>query len=137
MPANPKNPDPAQPVRGFETFDNPSPARDYTIRIRVPEFTCLCPKTGQPDFATLNFEYIPDNLCIELKSLKNYIWSYRNEGAFHEAVTNRILDDCVAAIEPRYMCLTAEFNVRGGIYTTVIAEHRKAGWQATAPVASA
>lgn len=136
MPVNPQKPNPAQLVRGLETFDNPNPARDYTIRIRVPEFSCLCPKTGQPDFATLNFEYIPDNLCIELKSLKNYVWSYRNEGTFHETVTNQILDDCVAAIEPRFMRLTAEFNVRGGIYTTVVAEHRKPGWRASGPVAS-
>ena len=134
MSVNPQKSGLAQPVRGLETFDNPKPARDYTIRIRVPEFTCLCPKTGQPDFAILNFEYIPDNLCIELKSLKNYIWSYRDEGAFHEAVTNQILDDCVAAIEPRYMCLTAEFNVRGGIYTTVVAEYRQPGWQAPEPI---
>lgn len=136
MPVNPQKPNPAQPVRSLETFDNPNPARDYTIRIRVPEFSCLCPKTGQPDFATLNFEYIPDNFCIELKSLKNYVWSYRNEGTFHETVTNQILDDCVAAIEPRFMRLTAEFNVRGGIYTTVVAEHRKLGWRASGPVAS-
>ncbi len=134
MPTNPKKATLTQAMRDLETFDNPSPGRDYTIRIRIPEFTCLCPKTGQPDFATLNFEYIPENLCIELKSLKNYIWSYRNEGAFHEAVTNQILDDCVSAIEPRYMRLTAEFNVRGGIYTTVVADHQKPGWVASDPV---
>ncbi|MCZ6761514.1 MAG: preQ(1) synthase [Gammaproteobacteria bacterium] len=136
MPVNPQKPKPAHPVRGLETFANPNPDRDYTIRIRVPEFSCLCPKTGQPDFATLHFEYIPEKLCIELKSLKNYIWSYRDEGAFHETVTNQILDDCVAAIEPRYMCLTADFNVRGGIYTTVVAEHKKPGWQAPMRIAT-
>jgi len=123
-----------QPTKDLETFDNPQPERDYTIRIRVPEFTCLCPKTGQPDFATLHLEYVPDRLCVELKSLKLYVWSFRDEGAFHEAVTNRILDDLVKAISPRFMRLTAEFNVRGGIYTTVVAEHRATGWQAPAAV---
>jgi 7-cyano-7-deazaguanine reductase len=113
----------------LETFSNPSADRDYTIRMRIPEFTCLCPKTGQPDFATLFLEYVPDATCIELKSLKLYIWSYRNEGAFHEAVTNRILDDLVRAIQPRFIRLTAEFNVRGGIFTTVVAEHRQPGWE--------
>lgn len=108
--------------------------RDYTIRIRIPEFTCLCPKTGQPDFATLLLEYVPDATCVELKSLKLYVWAFRDEGAFHEAVTNRILDDLVAATQPRFMRLTAEFNVRGGIYTTVVAEHRKPGWQPPASV---
>ena len=97
--------------------------------MEIPEFTCLCPMTGQPDFATLVLDYIPDRLCVELKSLKLYVWSYRNEGAFHEAVTNRILDDLVSALKPRYMKLEARFNVRGGIYTTVIAEHRKKGWR--------
>jgi len=106
------------------------PERDYTIRIEIPEFTCLCPKTGQPDFATLNIEYVADKLCVELKSLKLYVWAFREEGAFHEAVTNAILDDLVKATEPRFMRLTAEFNVRGGIYTTVVAEHHKPGWQA-------
>ena len=118
-----------QPSRELELFPNPQPARDYTIRIRVPEFTCLCPKTGQPDFATLLLEYIPDQQCVELKSLKMYVWSFRNEGAFHEAVTNEILDDLVTATAPRFMRLTAIFNVRGGIDTTVIAEHRAQGWQ--------
>jgi len=99
------------------------------IRMRIPEFTCLCPKTGQPDFATLHLEYVPDAKCIELKSLKLYIWSYRDEGAFHEAVTNRILDDLVDLMKPRFIRLTAEFYVRGGIYTTVVAEHRKPGWK--------
>lgn len=106
------------------------PERDYTIRIEVPEFTCLCPKTGQPDFATLNLAYVPDKQCVELKSLKLYVWAFREEGAFHEAVTNAILDDLVKATEPRFMRLTAEFNVRGGIYTTVVAEHRHPDWQA-------
>jgi 7-cyano-7-deazaguanine reductase len=115
----------------LETFSNPNTDRDYTIRMRIPEFTCLCPKTGQPDFATLQLEYVPDALCVELKSLKLYIWSFRDEGAFHEAVTNRILDDLVRLLSPRFMRLTAEFNVRGGIYTTVVAEHRQAGWEAT------
>ena len=113
----------------LETFDNPNIERDYTIRIRIPEFTCLCPKTGQPDFAELLLEYIPAARCVELKALKNYIWSFRDVGAFHEAVTNEILDDLVAAIAPRHARLTAEFNVRGGIYTTVIAEHRAPDWQ--------
>ncbi len=114
----------------LETFPNPTPGRDYAIRMEIPEFTCLCPKTGQPDFATLYLDYVPDQLCVELKSLKLYVWSFRNEGAFHEAVTNRILDDLVAATQPRFMRLTAEFLVRGGIYTTVEAEHRKPGWKA-------
>ncbi|MBI5462352.1 MAG: NADPH-dependent 7-cyano-7-deazaguanine reductase QueF [Gammaproteobacteria bacterium] len=119
----------AQPSKDLETFANPQPGRDYTIRIRMPEFTCLCPKTGQPDFATLHLEYIPEARCVELKSLKLYIWSFRNEGAFHEDVTNHILDDLVAATAPRFMRLTAEFMVRGGIYTTVVAEHRAPNWQ--------
>ena len=121
---------PTQPSKALETFDNPEPNRDYTIRIRIPEFTCLCPKTGQPDFAELELAYVPDRFCVELKSLKLYIWWFRNEGTFHEAVTNRILDDLVNALEPRFMRLTANFNVRGGIYTTVVAEHRKTNWQA-------
>jgi 7-cyano-7-deazaguanine reductase len=119
-----------RPSKELETFDNPAPERDYTIRIRLPEFTCLCPKTGQPDFATLHLEYVPDTSCIELKSLKLYIWSFRDAGAFHEAVTNEILSDLVAACQPRCMRLTAEFNVRGGVYTTVVAEHRDPAWQA-------
>lgn len=122
-----------QPKRELELFPNPQPERDYTIRISIPEFTCLCPKTGQPDFATLLLEYIPDRQCVELKSLKMYIWSFRNEGAFHEAVTNEILDDLVTATAPRFMRLSAIFNLRGGIGTTVIAEHKAEGWQA--PVA--
>jgi 7-cyano-7-deazaguanine reductase len=123
-----------QPSKTLETFDNPRPDRDFTIRIDMPEFTCLCPKTGQPDFATLHLEYVPDAKCVELKSLKLYVWSYRDEGAFHEAITNRILDDLVAATQPRFMRLTARFNVRGGVYTNVVAEHRKPGWQASAVV---
>jgi 7-cyano-7-deazaguanine reductase len=119
----------------FEIFTNPAPERDYTIRITIPEFTCLCPKTGQPDFATLKLEYVPDERCVELKSLKLYIWSFRNRGAFHEAVTNEILRDLVAATSPRFMRLRARFNVRGGIYTTIVAEHRLSGWQSPAPVA--
>jgi len=125
---------PTQPTKTLETFENPQPGRDYVIRIRVPEFTCLCPKTGQPDFAELTIEYVPEALCVELKSLKLYVWSFREEGGFHEAMTNRILDDLVTATEPRFMRLTADFNVRGGIYTKVVAEHRAVGWRAEAPV---
>ena len=117
-----------QPSRDLETFDNPHPQRDYTIRMRIPEFTCLCPKTGQPDFATLDIAYVPAARCVELKSLKLYLWSFRDQGAFHEDVTNQILDDLVAATQPRFMRLTAEFNVRGGIHTHVIAEHRAEAW---------
>jgi 7-cyano-7-deazaguanine reductase len=116
------------PSNSLETFVNPAPERDYTIRMTMPEFTCLCPKTGQPDFATLELEYVPNELCVELKSLKLYIWSFRDRGAFHEAVTNEILLDLVKATAPRFMRLLAKFNVRGGIYTSVIAEHRAAGW---------
>jgi 7-cyano-7-deazaguanine reductase len=112
----------------LETFPNPQPDHDYTIRMRIPEFTCLCPKTGQPDFATLLLEYVPDQTCVELKSLKLYIWSFRNEGAFHEAVTNRIVDDLAALLAPRFIRLTAKFNVRGGIYTTIVAERRQPDW---------
>ncbi|HEX3062361.1 MAG TPA: preQ(1) synthase [Usitatibacter sp.] len=120
----------ARPSKALETFPNPNPARDYAIHMRIPEFTCLCPKTGQPDFATLLLDYVPDRLCVELKSLKLYIWSFRNEGRFHEAVTNEMLDHLVAATKPRFMRLTARFYVRGGIFTTVAAEHRKKGWRA-------
>jgi 7-cyano-7-deazaguanine reductase len=123
------------PSKTLETFANPEPGRDYTIRMRIPEFTCLCPKTGQPDFATLHLEYVPDKTCVELKSLKLYVWSFRNEGAFHEAVTNRILGDLVRATKPRFMRLSAEFGVRGGIYTTVVAEHRARNWKPMAAVA--
>jgi len=124
----------SQPSKSLETFENPQQERDYTIRIQVPEFTCLCPKTGQPDFAELTVEYIPDQLCVELKALKLYVWSFRDKGAFHEAVTNQILEDLVATTQPRFMRLTAEFNVRGGIYTTVVAEHRAENWQPSVPV---
>jgi 7-cyano-7-deazaguanine reductase len=117
-----------QPNKELETFPNPHPERDYRIHMEIPEFTCLCPKTGQPDFATLYLDYVPDRSCVELKSLKLYIWSYRNEGAFHEAVTNAILNDLVRATAPRYMRLTAKFFVRGGIFTTVVVEHRQDGW---------
>jgi len=123
-----------KPSKKFEVFDNPNPDRDYTIHIDIPEFTCLCPMTGQPDFASMHLAYVPDGLCIELKSLKLYIWSFRDEGAFHEAVTNRILSDVVAALAPRFARLTAKFNVRGGLYTRVVAEHRAPDWQAPAPV---
>jgi 7-cyano-7-deazaguanine reductase len=131
------SPSPAtvRPSSQLETFANPAPSRDYTIRMTLPEFTCLCPRTGQPDFATLELEYVPDTLCVELKSLKLYIWSFRDRGAFHEAVTNEILGELVAVTRPRFMRLTAKFNVRGGILTTVIAEHRAPGWTAPAPVA--
>ena len=124
----------AEPSTRLETFANPAPERDYAIRMTVPEFSCLCPKTGQPDFATLKLEYVPDERCVELKSLKLYVWSFRSRGAFHEAVTNEILDALVAATAPRFMRLLAEFNVRGGIYTTVAAEHRRPGWTGTTPI---
>jgi 7-cyano-7-deazaguanine reductase len=113
----------------LEAFANPCPERDYTIRIEIPEFTCLCPKTGQPDFATLRLEYVPDRRCVELKSLKLYIWAFRDHGAFHEAVTNTIADDLATLLTPRFLRLTAKFNVRGGLYTTVTAEHRQSGWR--------
>src|SRR5213076_166290 len=125
---------PLTPTAQLETFANPAADRDYTIRMQIPEFTCLCPRTGQPDFATLDLEYVPDRLCVELKSLKLYIWSFRDRGAFHEAVTNEILGTLVGALAPRYMRLTAHFNVRGGITTSVIVEHRDPLWQAPAPV---
>ena len=117
-----------QPSKILETFPNPHPDRDYTIRIRTPEFTCLCPKTGQPDFAALQLEYVPDQACVELKSWKLYVWSYRDEGAFHEDVSNRILNDLVKACQPRFMRLQADFNVRGGVYTDVTVEYRQPGW---------
>jgi 7-cyano-7-deazaguanine reductase len=120
---------PARPSKTLDTFPNPAPERDYRIHMEIPEFTCVCPMTGQPDFATLTLDYVADKLCVELKSLKLYVWSYRNEGTFHEAVTNKILDDLVGATRPRYMRLEAKFNVRGGITTTVTAEHRKKGWR--------
>jgi 7-cyano-7-deazaguanine reductase len=124
-----------RPGTELETFPNPAPERDYTIRMEIPEFTCLCPRTGQPDFATLSLEYVPDQRCVELKSLKLYIWSFRDRGAFHEAVTNEILDHLVSATLPRFMRLSARFNVRGGIHTTVAAEHRGSGWNPPSPVA--
>jgi 7-cyano-7-deazaguanine reductase len=119
---------PSKPSKKLETFPNPNPERDFVIQMEMPEFTCLCPMTGQPDFATLHLEYIADKSCIELKSLKMYIWSFRDEGAFHEAVTNQMLDDFVKSIDPRFMRLKAVFSVRGGIYTTIIAEHQQEGW---------
>lgn len=122
------------PSKSLDTFDNPQKDRDYTIRIDTPEFTCLCPMTGQPDFATIQVEYIPDQLCLELKALKLYFWSYRDEGAFHEAVTNKMLSDMVEAIEPRFIRVSADFNVRGGVYTQVVAEHRADNWVAADPV---
>lgn len=125
---------PLKPSKSLESFPNPGTRRDYLIRMQIPEFTCLCPKTGQPDFATLFLDYVPDRKCVELKSLKLYIGSYRNEGAFHEAVTQRILDDLVRLLAPRFMRLTARFFVRGGIFTSVVAEHRKKGWKPPAPV---
>ena len=118
----------------LESFDNPHPQRDYTIRIDIPEFTCLCPKTGQPDFATLILEYVPDQNCVELKSLKLFIASFRTQGAFHEDITNLILNDLVSLCKPRFMRLTGQFNVRGGIYTTVVADHRQENWKPQAPV---
>ena len=119
-----------RPSRILETFANPSPQRDYWVRMEIPEFTCLCPLTGQPDFATIVIDFVPDKRNVELKSVKLYMWSYRNVGAFHEAVTNAILDDLVKAIGPRFMRLTAKWYVRGGIFTTVMAEHRKKRWKA-------
>ncbi len=122
------------PSKRLDAFDNPNPTRDYLIHLQVPEFTCLCPLTGQPDFATFTIDYIPDRLCVELKSLKLYAWSFRDEGAFHEAVTNRVLDDLAAAVEPRFMRVTARWGVRGGIFTNIVAEHRKRGWKPAPPV---
>lgn len=123
-------PSSTQKMNTLETFENPNPLRDYTIRIDSPEFTCLCPKTGQPDFATIHLEYVPDKVCVELKSLKLYIWAFREQGAFHEAVTNEMLNDIVKAISPNFMRIRAEFNVRGGLYTTIVVEHRNKDWQA-------
>ena len=126
---------PSQPSPDLETFPNPAPERDYTVRMQIPEFTCLCPKTGQPDFATLELEYVADRLCVELKSLKLYIWSFRDRGTFHEAVTNEIADHIAKATQPRFLRLTSKFNVRGGIYTTVVVERRKSGWEPAPAVA--
>jgi 7-cyano-7-deazaguanine reductase len=118
----------SQPSRNLETFPNPNPERDYLIHMEMPEFTCLCPKTGQPDFAWLTLDYVADQQNVELKSLKLYLWSYRNDGAFHEAVTNQILGDLVAATNARFMRLVTRWYVRGGIFTQVVAEHRAPGW---------
>jgi 7-cyano-7-deazaguanine reductase len=120
---------PSRPSTRLQTFPNPNPERDYRIHMEIPEFSCLCPMTGQPDFATLLLDYVPDKTCVELKSLKLYVWSYRDQGAYHEAVTNRILGDLVAATRPRYLRLAARFNVRGGIFTTIVVDHRKRGWR--------
>jgi 7-cyano-7-deazaguanine reductase len=120
---------PSKPSKPLESFPNPSPGRDYLVRMQIPEFTCLCPMTGQPDFATLFLDYVPDRKCVELKSLKLYVWSFRNEGAFHEAVTNRIADDLLRLLAPRFLRLVARFFVRGGIFTHVVVEHRKKGWK--------
>ena len=116
---------PSQPQKHLDTFPNPNPARDYEIAFEAPEFTCLCPLTAQPDFATIRIRYVPDELCVELKSLKLYLWSFRNEGAFHEAVTNRIADDVIAAISPRKLEVEGDFFVRGGIRTVVTVRHEK------------
>ncbi|HTL92570.1 MAG TPA: preQ(1) synthase [Steroidobacteraceae bacterium] len=125
---------PTTPTDELETFANPELTRDYTIRMQIPEFTCLCPRTGQPDFATLDLEFVPDRLCVELKSLKLYIWSFRERGAFHEAVTNEIADHLDSTLSPRFLRLTARFNVRGGISTSVVVERRQSGWQPASPV---
>lgn len=130
VPAHP----PSAPSKELQVFANPAPERDYVIRFDVPEFTCLCPLTGQPDFAHFTIEIVPDRLCVELKSLKMYFWSYRNEGAFHEKVTNAIVDDIVRTIAPRFIRLAADWYVRGGIRTWVTAEHRKKGWKPAAPI---
>lgn len=126
---------PTKPTNKIETFPNPAPERDYHVHMEIPEFTCLCPITGQPDFANLYLDFIPDKKNIELKSLKLYIWSYRDQGAFHEAVTNKIIDDLVKAMQPRFLRLTAKFFVRGGIFTNVVVEHRKNGWKPAPRVA--
>jgi len=126
---------PSRPSKTLATFPNPNAERDYLIHMKIPEFTCLCPMTGQPDFAILTLDYVPDRKCVELKSLKEYIWSFRDTGAFHEAVTNRILDELVAALSPRHARLKAQFNVRGGIFTTVMVAHSKRGWKPSAALA--
>ena len=122
------------PQKHLDVFANPMPGRDYRIEFVIPEFTCLCPLTGQPDFAQFAIDVVPDKLCVELKSLKLYLWSYRNAGAFHEKVTNDILDDIVAATKPRFARIVARWNVRGGIFTNVVAEHRKKGWKPAPPI---
>ncbi len=120
---------PSAPSKQLDVFPNPNPKRDYAIQFQIPEFTCHCPLTGQPDFAHFTIDMVADKLCVELKSLKMYMWSYRNEGAFHEKVTNDIVDDIVRATDPRFIRITAKWYVRGGIYTNVVAEHRKKGWK--------
>ena len=125
---------PSQPSKALEVVPNPHPDRDYEVSLEIPEFTCVCPRTGQPDFATLELEYVPERLCVELKSLKLYLWSFRDRGAFHEAVTNEIAAHLVATLSPRFLRLSARFNVRGGIHTSVVVEHRQSGWQAPPPV---
>jgi 7-cyano-7-deazaguanine reductase len=120
---------PSKPSKKLDSFPNPAPKRDYLIHFDIPEFTCLCPLTGQPDFAHFKVDYVADKNCVELKSLKNYMWSFRNEGAFHEAVTNKILDELVEVTSPRFMRVTARWYVRGGIFTNVVVEHRKKGWK--------
>ena len=127
---------PTLPSKELQVFPNPAPQRDYLIRFQLPEFTCLCPLTGQPDFAHFSIDIVADQLCVELKSLKLYFWSFRDVGAFHEAVTNTILDEIVAATKPRFVRIAARWNVRGGIYTSVVAEHRKKGWRPAAPIAA-
>jgi 7-cyano-7-deazaguanine reductase len=126
---------PTLPSKALQVFPNPAPQRNYLIRFQLPEFTCLCPLTGQPDFAHFSIDMVADRVCVELKSLKLYFWSYRNEGAFHEKVTNTVLDDIVRATAPRFIRVTARWYVRGGIYTDVVAEHRKKGWKPARPVA--
>ncbi len=130
MPVNP----PTAPSKELHVFPNPAPERDYAIQFQIPEFTCLCPLTGQPDYAHFVIDMVADKCCVELKSLKMYMWSFRNEGAFHEKVTNDILTKIVAVTQPRYARITARWYVRGGIYTNVVAEHRKKGWKPAAPV---
>ena len=130
MPVNP----PTAPSKELHVFPNPAPERDYVIQFQIPEFTCLCPLTGQPDYAHFVIDMVADKLCVELKSLKMYMWSFRNEGAFHEKVTNDILTKIVAVTQPRYARITARWYVRGGIYTNVVAEHRQKGWKPAAPV---
>ncbi len=125
---------PSAPTRELQVFPNPAAGRDYAIQFQIPEFTCHCPLTGQPDFAHFTIDMVADRLCIELKSLKMYLWSYRNEGAFHEKVTNDILDAIVRATDPRFARITARWYVRGGIYTNLVAEHRKPGWTPAPPV---
>jgi 7-cyano-7-deazaguanine reductase len=126
---------PSAPSKQLHVFPNPAPQRDYLIQFQLPEFTCLCPLTGQPDFAHFQIEMVADQLCVELKSLKLYFWSYRDEGAFHEAVTNKVLEDIVAVTRPRFIRVSARWYVRGGIYTSVVAEQRKKGWKPALPVA--